>query len=124
MLSVVKSEPALEPEFDHFWMLWPQARRVEKKAARGQWQRLNREQQIAALTALVNWARVWARMDPAFIKYPHRWIRDENWEDELPTNNTPTHASHVPAKPHLESERGEMPASVRDAIARIRGKAA
>jgi hypothetical protein len=117
---VADSVPVEEPAFDHFWMLWPKERRVEKKAARLQWARLDREQQIAALSALVNWARVWKQTEPEYIIYPHRWLRNERWEDELPTNYTPRHASHVPAKPHLESERGEMPQKVRDALAKFR----
>jgi hypothetical protein len=124
MLQIVQATPSIEAvPFEDFWTLYP--RRLAKKDAVKAWTRMSHKARVDALTALVDWRRVWlARGEIEFIPHPATWLNGERWEDELPTNNTPTHASHVPAKPHLESERGEMPASVRDAIARIRGKAA
>jgi hypothetical protein len=124
MLNVV---PILEtvaddlPTFDDFWTLWPQVRRLEKKAARDQWGRMSEAQRVAAVTALIPWRRVWLTMDPAFIVYPHRWLRGERWEDELPMD-TVTSASHVAATLPAKGERVQMPDHVKAAIAKLRAK--
>lgn len=125
MLNLVKQEqPATqEATFADFWLLYP--RKVNKMQAEKVWTKLTGSQRVDAMVSLVDWRRVWiARDEMEFVPHARTWLFNQRWLDELPSDCTPRHASHVPAKPHLESERGEMPASVRDAIARIRGKAA
>jgi hypothetical protein len=120
MLNLVKQEePAKqEADFATFWLLYP--RRVAKRAAEKAWSRMTPAERYDAIVALVEWAKVWRAMEIEFVPHASTWLNGARWEDELPTNNAPTHASHVPAKPHLAVERGEMPAGVREAIARLR----
>lgn len=122
-LSLVHTEPEVEqlPTFDDFWVLWPQQRRIEKKNARAHWYRMSEAQRVAAVTALVSWRRVWMTMDPAFIVYPHRWLRGERWEDELPVD-TVASASHVAATMPAKGERVQMPEHVRATLAKLRAK--
>jgi hypothetical protein len=112
------SDPEKWNTFDTLWTLYP--RRVARKDAEKAWMRLDEKQRADAIEALVAWRKIWAQKDIQYIPHASTWLNGERFYDELPVNNAPTHASHVPAKPHLAVERGEMPASVRDAIARIR----
>jgi hypothetical protein len=122
MLNLVKQEPLTESpqaDFATFWLLYP--RRVAKRDAEKAWSKMTAAERYDAIVALVDWSRIWrARGEIEFIPYPATWLNGARWEDELPVNNAPTHASHVPAKPHLAVERGEMPAGVREAIARLK----
>ena len=114
-------EPA--PTFDDFWLLWPAERRLCKKQAREQWMRLDDEQQVAALTALLGWRRVWAkRGEWEFVVHPHRWLRDERYEDALPMLPTMSHASHMPVQSTPLPARGAIPEHVKAALAKLRGK--
>jgi hypothetical protein len=122
MLNVVPiNEPSAKPEFDDFWLLWPQARRLEKKSARSVWASMSNEQRVAAIVAVASWRRVWATVDPAFIVYPHRWLRNERWEDELPLD-TVTSASHSPAQLPEQGAKAVMPDHVRALLAKMRAR--
>ena len=114
----IQQQPA--PTFDDFWLLWPEDRRVEKKAARMQWAKLTDEQQVAALTGLVDWRRVWAKKDPQYIPHPHRWLRDERWDDAIPREFVQRTAAQAPAKLAEAGERAPMPDKVREALAKMR----
>lgn len=112
-------EPAAAPVFDDFWTLWPQARRIEKKAAREQWARMSADQRMAAVVAVAAWRRIWANTDPAYIMHPHRWLQRERWEDEVPIDGVSS-ASHVSAKLPEGGERAAMPENVRALLAKLR----
>lgn len=122
-LQLVKQEatPSVETAaFEDFWTLYP--RRVARKDAVRAWDRLTAVQKIEALVALVDWRRVWmVRGEMEFVPHAATWLNGERFYDDLPSDSTPTHASHVPAKPHDETPRGEMPQKVRDALAKLRG---
>lgn len=121
MLQVVSSQPQEEvrPTWELFWSLYP--RRVAKKDAEKAWSRMKEAERFDAIVALVDWRRVWvSRGEMEFVPYPATWLNGERWTDELPQDCSPRHASHAPAKPREEVERGEMPQAVRDAIARLR----
>jgi DNA replication protein DnaC len=119
MLKAVEA-PEQWNTFDNFWALYP--RRVARKDSEKAWMRLDEKQRADAIEALVAWRKIWAQKEIQYIPHASTWLNGERFYDELPTNNTPTHASHVPAKPHLESERGEMPESVKAAIAKVRAR--
>lgn len=119
-LALVTEQPAMEAvEFEDFWLMYP--RRIAKKDAREAWAKMSSRDRIAALTALVDWRRVWiARGEMDFVPYPASWLRGERWEDELPSDCTPMHASQVAAKLPDDSPRGAMPDSVRAVLAKLR----
>jgi hypothetical protein len=72
--------------FEEFWKVFP--RRVEKAAAKKQW--LGKVGAGAKPEDIFNGAKRYADYcrregnDPKFVKHPHRWIRDERWNDDLP----------------------------------------
>lgn len=101
--------------WDDFWMLYP--RRVAKKDAQKAWSQMTEQQRLQAIIACADWRHIWKQKDPEFLPYPATWLRGERWEDELPA--TVTHASHVSAVPQ-EVPRGEMPAHVRELLAKLR----
>lgn len=71
--------------FDQFWDSWPHERRVCKRQARDQWQRVPPKNRAAVLAALAQWVVVWrARGQWQYVPHPHRWLRDERWDDALP----------------------------------------
>lgn len=121
VVPIVETVADSLPTFDDFWLLWPQSRRLEKKAARDQLGRMSDAQRVASVTALIPWRRVWLTMDPAFIVYPHRWLRGERWEDELPAD-TVSSASHIAAAIPAKGERVTMPEHVKAAIAKLRAR--
>jgi hypothetical protein len=64
--------------FDQFWSAY--AKKVGKKAARAQWRRSVKLQDIGQVIAA---AAIYAgATDPQFRKDPERWLRDERWNDE------------------------------------------
>ena len=101
--------------WDDFWTLYP--RRVAKKDAQKAWAQMSEAQRMSAVVACANWRKIWATKDAEYLPYPASWLRGERWEDELPSSVS--HASHVPAQSQ-EQKRGEMPAHVRELLARLR----
>lgn len=122
-LSLVNTETGeiAAADFSDFWLLYP--RRVAKKDALKAWARMTPNQQMAALTACVNWRRVWANKDIDYLPYPATWLNGERWDDELPPEYTRTAASHMPAQLPAAGERTQMPEHVRALLAKMRGKA-
>lgn len=105
--------------FEAFWTLYP--RRVAKRDAEKAWAKLTSGERGDALVALVKWRRVWlARGDMQFVPHPATWLNGARWEDELPDDAIPAHASHVVAKPPESPERGEMPEAVRAVFEKIK----
>lgn len=103
--------------WDDFWTLYP--RRVAKKDAQKAWAQMSEAQRMSAVVACANWRKIWAAKDAEYLPYPASWLRGERWEDELPSSVS--HASHVPAQSQ-EQKRGEMPAHVRELLARLRAR--
>ena len=69
---------------------WPRTRRKQKKNAREQWSRIKPALYEKIFSALERQKKqpAWNKDGGAFIPYPHRWLRDQRWEDEvtLPEN--------------------------------------
>lgn len=126
MLSVVKDE-STEPKpfnasFDDFWTLWP--KRVAKKDAEKLWTRLSEADRVKALVGICKWREVWlATGELRYVPNASTWLFGERWDDDLPAEwaARATHASQTafPARPAVEA-RGEIPAHVREAIAKLR----
>jgi hypothetical protein len=121
VVTLPTPEPESSPAFADFWDLWPAERRVCKKQATQQWDRMDDAQRVAALVGLVGWRRVWrARGEFEFVPHPHRWLRDERYEDALPSQVS--HASHLPASSTPLPPRTGIPESVRAVLAKLRGQ--
>lgn len=114
-LALVTDQEQDVATFDDFWLLYP--KRMAKKDAKKAWDKLSEPQKTAALIACANWRNIWAAKDVEFLPHPATWLNGERWEDELPSSVS--HASHVPAQSQ-EQKRGEMPAHVRELLARLR----
>lgn len=110
------------PTFGDFWLLYP--KRVAKRDAERAWMRLSADDQVAALTALVDWRRLWmARNEMQYVPHPATWLNGGRWEDELPEQWAGRPASMSPAKlPAEQFVKSEMPAHVREALAKLRGR--
>jgi hypothetical protein len=118
---VPDTEPIVEDDlFDSFWILYP--RHVSKKDARKAWFQVPDNLRVDVLVAVVEWRKIWLkRGEIEFIPYPSSWLRGERWEDELPPDARPSHASHVPHGTMPEpAARTEIPPHVLEQIARIK----
>ena len=87
-----RASEALPAGFEAFWAVYPH--RVEKKAAVAEWRRLGPDaglQQaiVSAVEAQLR-TRKWRE---GFVKAPHRWLKDRNWEDEIPVEPIPIQAA-------------------------------
>ena len=121
MLSVVADTPQQDTAtFEDFWLLYP--KRVARKDALKAWQRLTDADRMRALTALVDWRRVWAHKELQYVPNAATWINGERFYDELPVDMSPRPAAQAPAKLAEAGERSVMPDKVRDALAKMRGR--
>jgi hypothetical protein len=125
-LALVKDSTDLEntATFDDFWLLYP--RRVAKKDANKAWARMSETDRVKALTAMVQWRRIWAQKELEYLPHPASWLNGERWDDEIPsaTSANFAHASHVPVTANGSGafERSTIPQSVKDVIAKLRAK--
>lgn len=111
----------IAPTFDDFWTIWPAERRVCKKQAREAWAAVDPKLHVAILVALVAWRKVWAaRGEYEYVVHPHRWLRNERWEDALPVMPTSSSASHVAAALPEPTARTVMPEHVKALLAKMR----
>ena len=72
--------------FDDFWKeRWPKCRRIDKKKAADQWARIDPALYPMIHASLERQKKQpsWITGDCKFIPYPHRWLRDRRWEDEI-----------------------------------------
>jgi hypothetical protein len=114
-------ENANAPDFSDFWLLYP--RRVAKKEAAKAWDKLTPTAQVAAVTGLVAWRRVWAKRDLDYVPHAASWLNGERWEDEIPPDAAAQHASHFAVDAAEEvAPRTTMPDHVRALLAKLRGK--
>lgn len=118
MLELVQPQRDVEgATFADFWLLYP--KRMAKKDAERAWAKLGEADRVAALTGLVTWRRVWLERDEMqYVPFPATWLNGERWTDELPA--AASHASHVQAQMPTDKGRSEMPAHVRELIARLK----
>lgn len=65
--------------FEEFWNLYP--RKVCKKPAKQQWEKLTADEQRKAIEALPAHVKQWS--DPQFIPHARTWLYQERWEDEI-----------------------------------------
>ena len=120
MVQNIDAPPKDAATFDDFWTLYP--KRMARKDARKAWERVSASDRIDALVSLCKWRLLWmARGEMQYVPMPATWLNGERWSDEPPADAVPTHASQTafPARPAVEA-RGEIPAHVREAIARLR----
>jgi len=125
MLNVVPLEKPQQEAvtFDDFWLLFP--RRVARKGALKAWSRLSADERMAAITALVDWRRVWAMRELQYVPHAATWLNGERWTDELPEEFTRQQirpSAQAEYKPGAVAERSVMPDKVRDALAKMRGR--
>lgn len=71
--------------FERFWQAWPDTRRVGKKSARMEFDRINPDDSlvdtmIAAVEAQKRNPR-WHDNNGQYIPYPERWLKYHRWED-------------------------------------------
>lgn len=71
--------------FERFWQAWPETRRLAKKAARAQFDKINPDdalldRMIAAVTAQKRSPK-WQENNGEFIPYAERWLKYQRWED-------------------------------------------
>jgi hypothetical protein len=92
------STVALDESFEHFWKnQWP-GKKVDKKKSRAEWIKAWRRKTLpnrAVMGLLIDKqkeARAALEANGEFVadwKHPHRWIRDDNWNDEYPAPSRP-----------------------------------
>ena len=79
-------KPEQQAAFDKFWKEhWPKCRRIDKKKAQDVWSRIAPDlySKIYASVDRQKKQPSWNTGDCKFIPYPHRWLRDRRWEDEI-----------------------------------------
>lgn len=90
--AAAQSSDAVPAGFETFWAMYPN--RVEKKAAVAEWRRLapdaGLQQAIVSAVEAQARGRKWRE---GFVKAPHRWLKDRNWEDEVPAEPIPIAAA-------------------------------
>src|SRR6185312_6675573 len=123
MLAVVPSaENVFIPSFADFWSLYP--RRVARKDAERAWQRLSADERIDATIAISKWRAVWiARGEMQYVPHCSTWLNVQRWEDELPNDAMPNHASHVIRDASKPAEVPRIvPDDIKALIARMKTK--
>ncbi|MBM3571192.1 MAG: hypothetical protein FJX52_02365 [Alphaproteobacteria bacterium] len=118
-MNVVQLSPQeLTATWDDFWLLYP--RRVAKQDAQKAWSKLTEAERMAALIAVATWRRVWLdRGDLQYVPYAASWLRGARWEDEIPPEY---YSSPQPAPLPPVGPRTQMPDSVRELIASLKGR--
>ena len=76
---------AVGVRFEQFWQAWPETRRLAKKAARAQFEKINPDddllrQMIVAVEAQKRSPR-WLEENGRWIPYAERWLKYERWHD-------------------------------------------
>lgn len=100
--AVAQKSDGVPAGFEVFWAAYPN--RTEKKAAVAAWRSLNPDaglqQVIVSAVEAQQRSRKWQE---GFVKAPHRWLRDRNWEDEIPVEPIPIAAARGSSR-RAESE--------------------
>jgi len=110
-------EPAVS--FDDFWVLW--VRRVARKDALKEWNRLSVEKQTLAVVGAAEWRPVWlARGEMQYVPHASTWLHGERWDDEIPSEFRKMQA-HQPVKYRGDdTPKTAMPEHVRQMIANLK----
>lgn len=78
----------LEEEFEkYFWPIYPKSGRKEKPEAR---KAFIAARQQASLETIMEGVKIYAEKhkdNPQYVKYAHRWLKGERWEDEYESHN-------------------------------------
>jgi hypothetical protein len=119
----MKKEKQLEA-FEAFWKdHWPKCRRLDKKKAADQWMKISPERYPVIMAALARQKKQasWNTGDCKFVPYPHRWLRDRRWEDEISLPEDKDAETLVEALGRNESVPPDFP---RDIMVRFRSMCA
>lgn len=121
MLELVRQEqPQQEVTFDDMWLLYP--KKVARKDALKAWNRLSPKDKVCAITALVDWRRVWMQRDPQYVPHCSSWLNGERFHDELPEQFVQSRpAAQAEYRAQEQTERADMPEQVRALLAKMRG---
>jgi hypothetical protein len=90
--AVAQQSDSLPAGFEAFWAVYPN--RTDKKAAVSVWRALKPDEvlQQQIVTAVEAQART-RKWQEGFVKAPQRWLKDRNWEDEIPVEPIPIAAA-------------------------------
>lgn len=88
-----KGKQNLSDSFDRFWAAYPKKR--NKGDARKVWNKLKPKpkllEQILSAVEQQSQSRDWLKEDGKYIPYPAKWLRGEQWQDEIGGNGELTH---------------------------------
>ncbi len=113
----------IAPTFGDFWLLV--VKKSRKYETRLEWGRLNPGEQVDAIIGAAKWRQSWLRSEWQFIVDPCRWVKYRRWEDELPDDSIPAHASHIIAPVGADpapAVRTAIPEHVRALMAKLRAR--
>ncbi len=96
--------PSYTKSFEEFWFQYPSGH-GDKKPTFAQWQNLNPDDRIAAMSGLARWrsCELWQR---GIIKHAQRWLRDRCFEDDPPPprpDPIPIHRNGKPTNDDIDS---------------------
>jgi hypothetical protein len=114
-------DPYEEPAgFEDFWTLW--VRRVAKKDALKEWNKLSPEKQVLAIIGAAEWRPVWvARGEMQYVPHASTWLHGERWDDEIPSEFRKMQ-TYAPVTQRENQPKSVMPDYVRAMIASLRTK--
>lgn len=101
----------LGASFDRFWQAWPDIRKVGKKEARLEWDRLRPDATLTdAIIAALDVQRTssdWLRDGGRYIPHPSRYLKNHRWEDRIegPRLSDSTVAAGTAVAEFLRGER-------------------
>lgn len=77
-------DPAIRERFVEFWAAYP--KKVNKQPAYALWSRLTPDAALhaAIMAGLAAWKQSAQWRNPQYIRGPDVWLRNRNWEDEVP----------------------------------------
>ena len=69
--------------FEQFWSLYP--RKIAKKAAQAEWNKLSTDEQRKCLEVIHNHVKHWKDLntEPQYIPHPRTWLHQGRFDDEL-----------------------------------------
>ena len=104
--------------WETFYLLYP--RHEARKDGLKAWNALTPADQLRAIVAIAAWRKPLQDRGIQYCPLPASWLRGERFWDELPADNVPMHASHVPATSTPLPERGQIPDHIKAMLQRIK----